>query len=175
MNYYQKKVARFQPQIIVPNNSPTNSTKTGKFHRTLSVNTVSPIGYNNSTKNENIDIILDVCTTSPHARTPWNSPTPRSYYSTENIFSSFTHSPNQNFTIFQYQNQNDNGGHTDLSRKCTPPKALNHYQNNFQVSNSNATTRSTEVKIENNLIDDIRINLFTTNSRKPIDSEMISG
>ena len=176
MNYYQKKVARFQPQIIVPNNSPTNSTKTGKFNGTLSINTVSPIGSNNNTKNENFDTILDVFTASPHARTPWNSPTPRSHYSTEksqNIFSSFTHSPHQHFGIFQYQSQNENGGHTGLSRKCTPPKALNYYQNNFQFSNTNNTGRPIELKLEINQIDEIQTNSCI--SRKPIVYEMISG
>ena len=74
-----------------------------------------------------------------------------------------------------FRSQNENGGHTGLSRKCTPPKALNYYQNNFQFSNTNTnnTGRPIELKLEINQIDEIQTNSCI--SRKPIVYEMISG
>ena len=181
MNYYQRKVAKFQPQIIVPNNSPTNSTKNSKFYNTFSVHTVSPINNSNTNKsnnNNNIDnnkdgendFLSDVHVRLNSPRTPWNSPIPRSYYASEkdqNSFSSSMHSPlqNQNQNEGKNDNKNENqsqnhsiikiGGQTGLTQILIPPRILNFYQNNIHFNNITKQTSSTvDIKLDNNSTDD---------------------
>ena len=90
MNYYQRKVFGFQPQIVAPNNSPTNTIKHNNTHNThkspfsfnssdngnsgISVNTVNTVSPTGGKYCSSIDMIPDFRSSSP--RTPWNSPTP---------------------------------------------------------------------------------------------------
>ena len=119
MNYYQRKVARFQPQIVVPNNSPTTSAKHRAFQKSNSPMSTKPSNQNCfwpnfGTPSENSE------SSAGTPRTPWNSPLsvppltlPNSLFSPASA------------TLL---------GHTNTLRIHTAPNPtrFNYYQNNFQ-------------------------------------------
>lgn len=132
MNYYQRKASRFQPQIVVPNNSPTTSGKRsakkstspaphGKFIK-QSTSTVAPL--------ENTP---DCNPISAVPRTPWNSPTPvtQSTYM-NNLFSPV----NTSFLALHGQHQ------TSRTYASASPTRFNFYQNNFQQTVCSVEARS---------------------------------
>jgi hypothetical protein len=105
MNYYQRKVARFQPQIVVPNNSPTTSAKHRAYQKSHSPMSAKPSNSESS---------------AGTPRTPWNSPLSVPSLTLSNpLFSPAS------ATLL---------GHTNTLRIHTAPNPtrFNYYQNNFQ-------------------------------------------
>jgi hypothetical protein len=105
MNYYQRKVARFQPQIVVPNNSPTTSAKHRAYQKSHSPMSAKPSNSESS---------------AGTPRTPWNSPLSVPSLTLSNpLFSPAS------ATLL---------GHTNTLRIHTAPNPtrFNYYQKNFQ-------------------------------------------
>lgn len=140
MNYYQRKVARFQPQIVVPNNSPTTSAKHRAFQKSNSPTSTKP-GHQHyfkqsfGTPSENSE------SSAGTPRTPWNSPLSVAPLTNSNSF----HSPG-NVTL---------AGTTNSLRIHTAPNPtrFNHYQNKFQ-SNPQQSYTVTQSNIEKSCSDD---------------------
>jgi hypothetical protein len=131
MNYYQRKASRFQPLMIVPNNSPTTSGKRFAKKPTSPAPQGKFIKQSTLTPFENTP---DCNPISAVPRTPWNSPAPvtQSTYM-NNLFSPV----NTSFLALHGQNQ------TSRPYATASPTGFNFYQNNFQQ-----TVRSSEARSE---------------------------
>lgn len=120
MNYYQRKASKFQPQMIVPNNSPTTSGQRSARKPT------SPAQHGKFIKQSTITPLENTPEYNPISavpRTPWNSPIPV----TQSTYMNHLFSPvNTSFLALN--------GHNQTSRTYTSasPLRFNYYQNNFQ-------------------------------------------
>ena len=133
MNYYQRKVARFQPQIVVPNNSPTTSAKHRAFQKSN-----SPLPAKLSNLKQNSGALSENSESSVGTpRTPWNSP--------------LTHSNSLNSpgSVSLAGSSNHLRIHT-----APNPTRFNFYQNNFQ-SNALQSYSVTQSHLEKSCSDDV--------------------